>query len=557
MKKRCVLTMCAVIVMLISCIALAGCKDAASKEYKIQYTDDSGVHTITVAYGMPYSLDVVPSRTGYDFMGLYDSEVGGKQYISSNGSSLSSYTDKKNIVLFPQYKAKDYTVILDYQGAEITGSRQLTVAYGSGLPELPKNLTGEHKKFAGWYTKANREGTQIADRYGLIPLVSVLNEQNFDLSGANVTLYAGFEMEKFTVTCYFEAGMDTEDVQVEYDTPVSRIVTETRVNGEAPLTWSKTQDGEVFNGKVTEDMVLYAVEYAPVMEFDSNGGNIVNSIVARAGSTIALPTPVKEMAKFAYWEDMHGNKFESVSMPSSSISLRAVWQAKLVFDSNGGSDVDDISVAAGNTITLPTPEREGFIFAGWYTADKEQYTSTTMPAAGIQLKAGWRKAKNTKKIFLEEGRESSLIYTKTPVFLAKYRIDFTEEISDMNWTNAVNVNLIFHVDLKHAKTSDQFVSHPTYATKEHFCFYSQEKVSDAYFMGECIADHGRGLVNESYTTTTFSAHLTVNSGKIFIALGADKDSYYNQYGSLRCGAGWQMTNFWVEIEYPDMTDLYL
>ena len=366
MKKKYLIALCMVIVMLVSCMAFfVGCdkntpEDTTPKEYTIQYTDDSGTHQITVTAGMPYSLEVIPERTGYVFAGLFDAEVGGTQYVSSTGASISPFNDGKNIVLFPQFRAKDYTVILDYQGSTVTGGRQFTVAYGSSLPELPKNLTAEHKEFVGWYTQANCEGTQVADKFGLIPVVSVLNDTNFDLSGEYVYLYAGFEVEKFTVTCCFEAGMDTEDVKVEYDTPVNQIVPNTRVNGQAPLTWSKTQGGEVFNGKVTGDMVLYAVEYAPVIELDSNGGSKVKPVVARAGATISLPTPTKEMAKFAYWEDMQGNKFTSATMPNKSLSLKAVWQAKLVFDENGGSDVDDISVAAGNKIILPTPEKDGF-----------------------------------------------------------------------------------------------------------------------------------------------------------------------------------------------------
>ncbi len=419
MKKRGFTAVCAVLAMLFFCTAFfAGCDNTLddAKEYTIQYTDDSGTHQITVTSGMPYSLDVIPQKTGYVFTGLYDAEVGGTQYVSANGASVSPFTDKKNMVLFPQFKAKDYTVILDYQGSAVTGGRQFTVPYGSSLPELPKNLTGEHKVFSGWYTKANCEGVQVADAYGLIPVVSVLNDTNFDLSGEYVYLYAGFEGEKFTVTCCFETGMDTEELQIEYGTPVSQIVPKTRVNGNAPLTWSKTQDGEAWNGKVESDMVLYALEYAPVIELDSNGGGKVNPVVARAGATISLPTPTKDMSKFAYWEDMQGNKYTSTTMPSKSISLKAVWQAKLVFDENGGSDVDDISVTAGEKITLPTPEREGFIFAGWYTTEKEQYTSTTMPSTGVKLKAGWYKSKEKTKIVVNssENIEWNLRYNRSP-----------------------------------------------------------------------------------------------------------------------------------------------
>lgn len=542
MKTKFLSVISTVIAMLMTCtVFLAGCfgsgnntpEDTTPKEYTIQYTDDSGTHQITVTAGMPYALDVVPEKTGYTFTGLFDAEVGGTQYVSASGASLSAFTDGKNMVLFPQFKAKDYTVILDYQGATVTGSRQLTVAYGSSLPELPKNLTSEHKEFAGWYTKANCEGTQIADEYGLIPVVSVLNDTNFDLSGEYVYLYAGFEIEKFTVTCCFEAGMDTEDVQVEYDTPASQIVPKTRVNGEAPLTWSKTQGGEVWNGKVTDDMVLYAVEYAPVIEFDSNGGNKVNAVVARAGSTIALPTPTKDMAKFAYWEDMQGNRYTSTTMPSKSISLKAVWQAKMVFDSNGGSDVDDISVAAGNKITLPTPEREGFIFAGWYTAEKEQYTSTTMPSTGVALKAGWYKEMREVVIEVASNTSKSGNLRKPSVnslcFTFKY---------DSYFKNLENVNVVidWHVKLKTGRSS---------VTEIYADYYSRMQISSVYL-----------LKTEKFENISPSNYREFNFTTSFVC---SNDFYVCWYCPSGYGNGSNVIiqDYYYTVHYPDTTNLYL
>lgn len=543
MKRKFFSVICTVIAMLMTCtVFLAGCfgggnntpEDTTPKEYTIQYTDDSGTHQITVTAGMPYALDVVPEKTGYTFTGLFDAEVGGTQYISSTGASLSPFTDGKNMVLFPQFKAKDYTVILDYQGAAVTGVRQLTVAYGSSLPELPKNLTGEHKEFAGWYTKTNCDGTQISDEYGLIPVVSVLNETNFDLSGEYVYLYAGFEIEKFTVTCCFEAGMDTEDLQVEYGTPANRIVPKTRVNGNAPLTWSKTQGGEVWNGKVEDDMVLYAVEYAPVIELDSNGGNKVNSVVARAGSTIALPTPTKDMAKFAYWEDMQGNKYTSTTMPSKSISLKAVWQAKLVFDSNGGSDVDDISVVAGNKITLPTPEKEGFIFAGWYTAEKEQYTSTTMPSVGVALKAGWYKERVQNVVEIASTSNPSFKVNKASVNSACYKIEYNKYSSSGDF---INIRLEGHIKIKSSWAGAKG------AKSAYLEIYSQRTISSSYL-----------IANKTFTGVTGD----YRDYNFEIKLNIADDAYICLYHECPYDTwSFNLSDFYYAIYYPDTTNLYL
>ena len=529
-------------------------------EYTIQYTDDIGPHTLTVIDGATYALETVPERLGYDFIGLFDAKVGGTQYVDETGQSLAPFSDKKNIVLFPRFSAKEYTVVLDYQGAAVTGQRSLTVKYNEKLPELPKNLSKEHSVFAGWYTEENCGGTQVADGYGLIPDKSTLNESLFDIKGAGeyLYLYAGFDVETFKVTFNFGSGIPSEEVEVEYNTPIADVVPETRNSeGQAVLSWSKTSSGDqIFTGNVTDDIVLYATEWAPVIELDLNGGEGKNAVIAREGATVALPTPVRENYKFLHWETMSGEEAEITKMPADGAQLKAVWQAMLVFDENGGTEVKDISQEAGTAITLPIPEKEGFVFAGWYNADKEKYESKSMPSASIELKAGWYYERNKIKTFLDSGEESSIIYLEAPTLKSSYNINFAEEIPEMDWNGTVNVTLNFYADFKHATSASYSLS--TYATKEHFYFYSQNQTSDAYLLGKCTVNHGNGSVNETYTTTNFSVKLSITGGMMYTALAADKDSFTrNIVGGIRDACGWQMTNFWVNITYPDTSNLYL
>lgn len=539
MKSKKIAILCLIVAVSIICtVVLTACdlkdgdNDDTPKEFVIQYTDDAGTHQINVTDGMPYTLDVIPERKGYTFEGLFDAEVGGTQYVSAKGASLSAFTDKKNLVLFPQFKAKEYNVVLDYQGAAVTSIRQLTVSYNAKFPELPKNLTNEHKTFTGWYTKPNCEGVQIADQWGLIPAVDVLNDKNFDLSGEYVYLYAGFEAEKFNVTCCFENG-ETEVVQVDYDTPVSQIVPKKRVDGKAPITWSKSQNGEIFNGTITDDGVLYAVEYAPVIELDSNGGNKVTPIVAREGSTIALPTPTKDMAKFAYWEDMQGNEYTSTTMPSNSISLKAVWQAKIVFDENGGTDVDDISTSAGTSITLPSPEKEGFIFAGWYTEDKQQYTSTTMPSNGIKLKAGWYREKKTT-VILTDSNTYRRWAVGWDITLPRIDKNACYEIAVNDFSDGKDINVRLELFIK-VKTESASVRNNLYVD-----FYSQKQVSSTYLLkterlGEFVDSYKQFTITENFTVSeNFFAVFYCALDKYTDAM----DCYYNLY-------------------YPDTANLYL
>ena len=506
--------------------------------YTVSYSDDAGLHTITVAKGDAYSLDVLPQKTGYDFIGLFDAETGGTQYVNASGNSLSTFNENRNLVLFPQFKPKEYTLILDYQGAAVTGSRSLSVNYDSTIRELPMNLTLENKVFTGWYTEPDGEGTQIADQYGVLPASGKVTERIFDLSDKDgrLYLYAGFEWVKYTVTFYFEDNNAPEEMKVAYGTNIADVVPTTRVNGQAVLVWSKTKNDtareNLFAGKVTDDLILYAVEYAPVIDFDPNGGKDVIPVVAKAGTAISLPTPTRKGYKFVEWQDLNGQKYTATTMPTKGLTLKAVWQAMLVFDENGGSDVNDISVPAGQTITLPIPEKDGFLFAGWYTADKEQYTSTRMPAASVELKAGWHSVKKETIIVYNATAEKFWAWSNQNKPSAKNGC-FEIDLSRLHNGKATQIKIEFHMAIEAGS------SHPQVTLCADF--YSQKQVSSVYFLkttniGTCT--------NSSYSTVNFTESFYTD-GNIFVMFYLTKD--YNIY----------VQDFYYTIIYPDTTNLYL
>ena len=177
-----------------------------------------------------------------------------------------------------------------------------------------------------------------------------------------------------------------------------------------------------------------------------------------------------------------------------------------------------------------------------------------MPSSGSLLKAGWYREKTKLKTFLSGSSESAVIWHKTPNLYSSFNIDFTEECSEIDWTKTVNVILDFLANIKHGRDS-KYAPEPYY-TKEHFYFYSQPNISDAYIMEHIIVDHGNGSLNESYVTCNFTAKLPVSGGKIYTALGSDKDAK-NWNAAANFYTGWRMTNFWAEIHYPDTSNLYL
>lgn len=371
-------------------------------QYTIQWSDDEGIKSITVTEGSLYSITDIPSRVGYRFTGLWSQKRGGAQYIDENGSSVSPFTDKENIVLYPQFEPLQYTLILHYGDANPNGNpTSLLVNYGEEIPALPTNIRYDHMEFAGWYTEPNRGGEAITNVYGVLPEKAYLQADAYDVSDpeCRIHLYAGFRGEPQTLTLWLDVERNiSEVVQVEWGTSIADVRTETRVGGMGVLSWSRipndTEQKQMFTGVIQSDMTLYAAELAPVIDFDSMGGSQVTSVIAKAGKYVSLPSPTRENYRFACWKDAEGNAIKDFSyrMPSAGAKLYAYWIPVLTFSSNGGSHVDDLYAEYGSYIILPKPERVGYEFAGWYTKDRQPFTATRMPEVGMELQAGWYRA---------------------------------------------------------------------------------------------------------------------------------------------------------------------
>lgn len=530
---------CLVAVLLLLCACDMG-DGGEPGIYTIQYSDDTGIHSVSVESGSLYSINPVPTRNGYDFVGLFDSEVGGTQYVNSNGGSVSAFTDNKNLVLYPQFKAKEYTLILDYQGAAVTGSRSLSVSYGQTLSNLPTNLALDNKTFTGWYTAPERGGVQIADQYGVLPAKAKVTEANFDLSDPDgfINLYAGFKGEEHLVTFYIDGIAEPEEILVEHGTHISKVVTEARNSeGMAVLNWSKTSDkSEIFNGRIQDDMVLYSVDFAPVIDFDSNGGNDVNSVIAGAGSGIVLPTPVRENYTFGGWYTTSGKKFTATAMPQESTSLVARWNAQLIFDTNGGLAVENISEPTGTKITLPTTEKDGYMFAGWYTEQGQEYSTTSMPETSTKLFAKYYKTQSKRYVLVSASKYVSADTSEPKT--SSYCVVL--DLSELYDAGARQVDII--ASYKGGCNSWDYISK---ALSIYMNWYNQGTASDGYKVwaySDTISYNDTGMYTFNHST-----HLQLTASKYYVSYFSSPRQHFS-YGRI--------TDFWVDVSYPDTSVLY-
>ncbi len=293
---------------------------------------------------------------------------------------------------------EQFTVILDYQGATVSGDRQFTLDYGAVLPELPKNLEISGKKFCGWFTEKNCGGKQVADEYGNIPVVSVLNENNFDLSAEEkiIYLYAGFEVKMHTVELRSDDGLTLiKTLNVEEGKDFSEIGEGVYYNNKTVLKWSSKIGGAEYSGKILSDMTFYALSYGYTVIYNANGGGNVGSVIVNIGDSVTPPVINRTGYAFLGWYDTSGNLYNKAFTPNENKTLTAKWEANIyniTLNAQGGTiDSSSQAIEYGSEYTLSVPVRHGYLFVGWFTAAEGGEQITSRSGSGL---SSWNKAQN-------------------------------------------------------------------------------------------------------------------------------------------------------------------
>lgn len=538
-------------VVLLTCFTLLACDKKDDKgTYVIQYTDDSGVHTLEVTKGMPYSISSIPKKEGYEFIGLYDSEEGGTRYVSSSGSSLSVFDDKRNVVLFPRFQPKEFALMLDFQGSsyyDSTQSIQYTVKYDQSLPKLPLELTKPNYHFIGWFTEPKGQGLQVSDARGNYPLISVVNVKNFGetlLEDNAIRLYAAFEGDSRTVV--FHADDNREELQIPYGTQIKDVTLSFRKNNQAVVSWSKTGSiQDTFDGAITENIELYAVDWAPFIEFDSLGGNEVAPIVAKAGQPIVLPDIVKKDYSFKGWYTEDGDSFVSTTMPDSSTRLYARWDSIISFDARGGSSVQKLIASAGDSITLPETQKDGYYFGGWYDKDGKKFEEQTMPSNSLTLYAKYYSFKTRSLTLLDK----------------EYYMGGSNRLCEVGDSDGFREGMYQNISLSNCVVGCK-------VTVKFSCSYRSDDADVTYNAGVYLLDQNDKVeksaslynklifVDSQTKELSFTTDVNISSNKIVVA-------YYGEISSIGgfmkiSGPGGFKLYFGnsnITITYPDATTL--
>lgn len=193
--------------------------------------------------------------------------------------------------------------------------------------------------------------------------------------------------------------------------------------------WNTAMDGS--GSVVTESTVIseagtFYAQWQAVLAntymvmFESNGGTAVSPISGiAANGTITLPTnPTRTGYTFAGWfidDGSFATEFTASSQVTSDMTVYAKWvkiSYTVYFESNGGSAVSDVTLSAGNNLTMPTdPTRTGYTFAGWYKDYNlsEAFTASTSITSDMTLYAKWLSDSETTYTITFESNGGSVI----------------------------------------------------------------------------------------------------------------------------------------------------
>ena len=391
------------------------------EEYTVTFNANYGTEKSTTqsfTYGQSVTLNGNTfSRTGYTFLGWATSTNGEVVY---SDKAVISNLQSTGLTLYAKWRPNTYSVLFDANGG--TGTDIIEVTYDGiyKLPESEPERTGY--KFVGWFTAKDGTGTPVT------------GDTPFNTAG-NVTLYAKWTANSYTVTFNANAGDVTGEMQAQsftYGQSVTLNANTFEREGYHFLGWatSKESNNVVYADKAeigslqSTGLTLFAVWEINTYTVTFNGVNVsgLGNATVNHGSEYTynlsavygygLPHNVTIVIDGVPLED--GYTYDKASgvitieagriTGNVKISASGVIKTYTVsFNSNDGSTVDNITVNHGEKVTAPeAPTKDGYAFAGWYVGDTA-YDFNTAVTADVELTAKWNAIEYTISYVLNGG----------------------------------------------------------------------------------------------------------------------------------------------------------
>ena len=296
-------------------------------------------------------------KYGYDF-----------QSWLSGGKKIETYKLWDfNDTLIAAWQPKTIIITYDTDGGD--SIPDAIVKFGNTI-NLPTPEKYQHRPI-GWFYQSGKKIGDTGSPYEIY-------------IESDITMFARWEKIKYTITFRFHNGTKDSAITEYYGTKISlpsahRIGYDT-LNGWFSASSSGTKIGEMGNEyTITKDEILHAQWTANTytISFDTRGGNEISPQNVRFDSEITLQEPKKSGHTFVGWFNQDGEKIGDAGSLykvniASDITIYAQWQINpytitLNFTQNGVGD-SLITAKYGTDTILPTPNRTGYTFGGWYSS---------------------------------------------------------------------------------------------------------------------------------------------------------------------------------------------
>jgi uncharacterized repeat protein (TIGR02543 family) len=329
-----------------------------------------------VNYGATFTTPAnTYSRAGYTFAGWSD----GTNTVNAGVTYPATGSITANVTLTATWTANSQTITYA-AGTGGSGSAPTTptsVTYGSTFTTPANTYSRTGYTFAGW-----SDGTNTYAAAATYPSAGSV--------AANVTLTATWTANSQTITYAAGTGgsgsAPTTPTAVNYG---ATFTTPANTYSRSGYTFAGWSDGTntyaaaatyPSAGSVAANVTLTATWTVGILNvtYDAKGGSSVTAVTTLTGGAISsAPTPpTKANYTFAGWSDTDGGS--AVTFPfthgkTANFTVYALWTANAyvltyVYNSATGdsSTVTSSFTTGGTAITLPTPTRTGYTFAGWY-----------------------------------------------------------------------------------------------------------------------------------------------------------------------------------------------
>ena len=329
-----------------------------------------------------------PVKPGYTFEGWYMAED-----FTGNAVTEIVQGTTGNITLYAKWvKEGDYTITyVNVDGA----ANENPASYNVETETITlKDPAKAGYTFEGWYMDG-----EFTDEITEIPQGST----------GNITLYAKWELESYTITYELDGGINAPENPASYNVETETITLKDPAKpGYTFEGWYMAEDftgnavTEIVQG-TTGNITLYAkwelISYTITYELESGTNAPENpaSYNVETG-TITLKAPTKDKYDFKGWYkdgEFTDEITEITQGTTGNITLYAKWLENytITYELNDGTNAPEnpagYNVETG-TITLKDPVKTGYTFAGWYSADNSPVTKIPQGTTGdITLYAKW------------------------------------------------------------------------------------------------------------------------------------------------------------------------